>query len=245
MPRLPSLLSPSDHDLLRQVIGRVLQQDTNLANRVGGPDNAGPHAYLPHGFFRFKNTASETAPRGAVMRITTGSSYDDAYIAIAKPDTSFQRLYLVNVWNDVPQDKFGIASFLTGEQFSTKTHTVLYDTGNTPAYGESWGPQNGTWTIKQHRPGFLVMGGNTGTGATSRTIAVQQMTDLVIGKADAAITEDASGTVRVYVGTPGSETDSGLTIASCFNKGPALADEAWVSVGWMNGKPYCAALKCA
>ena len=232
MPRLPSLLSPSDHDLLRQVIGRVLQQDTNLANRVGGPDNAGPHAYLPHGFFRFKNTASETAPRGAVMRITTGSSYDDAYIAIAKPDTSFQRLYLVNVWNDVPQDKFGIASFLTGEQFSTKTHTVLYDTANTPAYGESWGPQDGTWTLKKFRYGFTIMGGNTGTGATSRTIAVQHPVNHFYGQTDAAINKGSSGTVSVY---DGANSDTSINVSSVENKFANVAISKKVSVTWEGG----------
>jgi hypothetical protein len=200
-------------------------------------------AYLPPALVRFKNDASESAPRWGVMRVT-GANYDGKYITTAKPNATLQRLYLVNVEGAVDAGKFGWGAYLTAETSSFDSHYVLYDTGNTPAYGESWGPQNNTWTIKKDHPGFLIQGGNTGTGATSRTIAIQDVPQHVFGKADAAIANAASGTVRIYGGTQGSETDTGLTIASCYNYGPDIADEANVWVGWLGGKAYVQNMEC-
>ena len=84
----------------------------------------------------------------------------------------------------------------------------------------------------------------TGTGLQWGSVRLGNAYPIVLGKADSAIANAASGPVRVYAGTPGSEADTSQTIASCFNKGPAIADEAWVTVGWMHGKPYVALLNC-
>lgn len=191
----------------------------------------------------FRVDATETVPAYGVLRVTGMVEVDGRFIhKIEKPSTTFSRLYLVNGPEDIAyvsgQTGYGWGTWLWHADY------VLYNTGATPAFGEFWGPTNATWTITQHRPGFLIMGGNTGTGTASRTIAIQSVPEIVFGKADAAIATGASGTVRVYGGTQGSESDTSLTIASCYNYGPDIADEANVSVGWMHGKPYVALMAC-
>ena len=84
----------------------------------------------------------------------------------------------------------------------------------------------------------------TGTGALTGIVRLGAVYPDVLGKADTAIANAASGTVRVYAGTPGSETDTTQTITSCYNRGPAIADEAWVTVSWLHGKPYVWLVNC-
>lgn len=192
------------------------------------------------GKIAFRNDNAGTVPAYGVMRVTGMVTVEGKTLfKTDKPNTTFSRLYLVNGPTEVLTGKRSWGTWLWHADY------ILYDTGNTPAFGETWGPQNDTWTIKKDHPGFLIQGGNTGTGAASRTIAMQSVPEHVFGKADAAIANGASGTVRVYVGTQGSETDSGLTIASCYNYGPDIADEANVWVGWLGGKPYVQNMECA
>jgi hypothetical protein len=186
----------------------------------------------------FRNDNSGTVPAYGLMRVTGMATVEGKTIfTIDQPNTTFSRIYLVNGPTEVLTGKRSWGTWLWHADY------VLY-TAATPAYGETWGPTNATWTITQHRPGFYIMGGNTGTGSASRTIAMQSIPEQVFGKADAAIANAASGTVRVYGGTPGSEADTGLTIASCYNYGADIADEANVSVGWLHGKPYVQNMSC-
>jgi hypothetical protein len=186
-----------------------------------------------YGKIAFRNDSGEAVPAHAVMRVTGMATVERKNLfTISKPNTTFGRLYLVNGPTGVAIGKRGWGTWLWHADH------VLYDTANTPAYGESWGPQNNTWTIKKNHVGFLIAGGNTGTGAASRTIAMQELTTAAFGKADAAIASGASGTVRVYGGTQGSEVDTSQTIPSCWNEGAALVDEADLKVRWLHGNPY-------
>jgi hypothetical protein len=186
----------------------------------------------------FRNDSGEVIPAYGLLRITGMATVDGRNIwKVEKPDATYRRRYLVAA-QEVGIGKRGWGTWLWHADY------VLYDTGNTPAFGEEWGPEASSWTIKKDSPGFTIQGGNTGTGAASRTIAIQDVPQIIIGKADALIANLSSGTVRVYGGTQGSEADTGLTIASCYNYGPEIADEAVVSVGWMSGKPYAALMSC-
>jgi hypothetical protein len=188
----------------------------------------------------FRNDSGEAVPAYAVMRVTSRATVDGRSIhVIGKPTTTFQRRYLVNGVLEVGIGKRGWGTWLWHADY------VLYNSGSgTPAYGEGWGPKSGQWSLEKNYIGFFVEGGNTGSGAASRTNAMQVMPHFVIGKADAAIPEDDDGTVRVYSGPRGTEADTGQTIAGAWNKGPDIDDEGWVSVGWSGEEPYCAGMKC-
>lgn len=66
-----------------------------------------------------------------------------------------------------------------------------------------------------------------------------------LGKADSAIAKGASGTVSLWAGTPGSESDSTVNQASCYNRTADIASGDWVVVSFMNDQPYVALLECA
>lgn len=129
--------------------------------------NLAPQSQLS--YVRFINNSGESIPAWGVMRITgaTVESSGARLLTVAKPNTTLQRYYLVNSGDTCASSSTGVGTFLH------HAGTVLYDTANTPAYGETWGPQSATWTIKKGNTGFVILGGNTGTGATSRTIAIQ------------------------------------------------------------------------
>jgi len=77
---------------------------------------------------------------------------------------------------------------------------------------------------------FYVTGTNAGFGA-------------VIGKTSGAIAKGSSGTVKVYNGTAGSESDSGSTITA-YNPFADVADDKWVAAMQINGQWYLVAAEC-
>lgn len=58
----------------------------------------------------------------------------------------------------------------------------------------------------------------------------------LLGKTDSSHAKGASGTVSIWTGTPGSETDSGVNVTA-FNKFANIASDKWVWIdhngfGW-------------
>jgi hypothetical protein len=182
------------------------------------------------GRIRFLNNASETVPRWGIMRVTGASA--NKYLTTAKPDATYRWLYLVNVDSDVAAGKSGWASYLTAQSFNFEDNYVLYDTGATPAYGEHWGPKSGEWKLFQHRPGFFILGGTTGSGSTARVVAIQLPPGEVRVKNDDGSGSYAAGgtgrTFGIYGGTAGT-TDTGLEVT--LNNGSTTA---WAAdkYGW-------------
>jgi len=147
----------------------------------------------------FKNNASETVPAWGVMQITEwileGEDSDFPVAKITKPNTTFNRVYLVNLEREVEQGGYGAAKFHWNAGFA------LYDTGSgTPAAGESWGPQSGQWTLKKNYYGFATLGGNITTDSgKERTAIVQTGVDSVFGKIDSSsVSKNGTGTVSVW-----------------------------------------------
>jgi hypothetical protein len=188
----------------------------------------------------FRVDATETVPAYGLLRVTGMVEVDGRKVyKIDKPNTTFSRLYLVN-----GPDEITYRSGSTGYGWGTwlwHADYVLYDTGNTPAFGDSWGPQDGTWTIKKYRYGFTIMGGNAGTGAASRTIAVQSEVKEFWGQTDAAITKGSSGTISVY---DGNDADTSINVSSVKNKFANVAITKKVKAHWLGGSWYLDAAEC-
>lgn len=189
----------------------------------------------------FHNDSGESIPAYAVMRVTgVNSTYKIPWevLNVAKPNTTLQRFYLVNGPVACQANGNGLGTYLWDSSF------ILYDTGNTPAIGETWGPQDGTWTIKKNRWGFNILGGNTGSGATSRTVAVQHIVNHVLGKTNASHAKSASGTVNLYTGTLGSETQVTSMTVTAYNRFAAVASGKWVHCSWVNSGWDLSAAEC-
>lgn len=66
-----------------------------------------------------------------------------------------------------------------------------------------------------------------------------------LGKADSAINSGASGTVSLWTGTPGSESDSGSNATSVYNRTSVnIPSGGWVHIGRVNGKFYGTPWSC-
>jgi hypothetical protein len=109
---------------------------------------------------------------------------------------------------------------------------ALYDTADgTPAFGDAWGPRNGTWKLKKGTGGFFAL------GATNPTLGMGLFAPLPMltfrGKTIAgAIGKGATGTINIYTGALGSETDSGQTMPNVYNRFANAAAGKWVTCGW-------------
>jgi hypothetical protein len=194
--------------------------------------NSGP----PPDRIKFRNGSGETIPGYACMTVTSAEYHNGELIYVTgKPSTTIQRVYLVNRKNEVPAS--GAGSYGYGRWLFESTGPVLYDDTVTPAYGEEWGPQDGTWTIRKGHWGFVILGGNTGTGANKRTAAHQYVNNELIGKPDGAISKGSSGTISAWRRNESTNAweDSFLNFTGTA-LGAALTASKYISAGWRNGE---------
>jgi hypothetical protein len=125
---------------------------------------------------------------------------------------------------------------------------ALYDTADgTPALGDAWGPRSGTWKLKKNAGGFFCLGPPTNSGLGLALFAPLPMLSFR-GQPTADVTAGSSGTVNVYTGTFGSETQPTGTPSvsnvrndsSCTVKGSQICTVQYVpdNGGWqfVNGK---------
>lgn len=235
MSRKPTVFT---QDAARKIKRAVLRSEREFAGNdlTGG----GRHqtTWNAPARIRFKNTHSGTCPHHAIMRITGGST--DEYLNCTQPDSTYRWLYVVNIDGEVGANKLGWCSFLTLESFSWENNYVLYDTANTPAYGQRWGPVASSWYLGQHRPGFFVFGVNKGSGnGVARTLAIQLPPAEVRVKNDTGSDKAAASTATysLFGGSAGT-TDLGLDIEATNDMSISFKSNKYGSVGNVNGKDY-------
>lgn len=188
---------------------------------------------------RFRNDYSGTVPAWGLMRVTgTTTIQREFFYTTNRPDATYRWLYIVNGPNDIATGKIGWCTRLFVEGH------VLYDTGATPAYGERWGPKADSFLLWQHRPGFFIMGGTTGSGATSRVIALQIPPGEVRLQNDSggAVAAGGSATLGIYGGAAGT-TDTGLevTVTNGSSTSWATTKYGWATAdagGLIFGAPH-------
>lgn len=181
---------------------------------------------------RVHNDAGVTIPAWGVMRITGVETGNDAWrIKVGKPNTTLQRVYLVNGSTDIATSADGWGTYLTHAAH------VLYDDSEAPAIGEEWGPQDDAWTLRKNHWGFVIVGGNTGASPVKRTVATQYTVNDLIGKSDGAITIGNTGTVSVWRRNETSDAweDSTLNL-TCRALGKAAVANKYAPIGWRNGE---------
>lgn len=222
---------------MRRVIDSVRRLERQVYNRgaSGGSKPQSPNEF----WCSYKNTSGDTVPGNGVIVLEDieliASGADRAYEA-AKPSTTFGRIFAASQPFGVASNKYGLCKFF-GEL------ELLYDDADgTPAFGETWGPKPGQFSLAKGYPGFTVLGVSDSTNHI--LLAVREEVSTYIGKADAGINKGASGTVSIWIGTPGSESDSTVNISSCYNRTANISSGNWVTVQFINGHPYVAKLEC-
>jgi hypothetical protein len=93
---------------------------------------------------------------------------------------------------------------------------ALYDSADgTPAFGDAWGPRNGTWKLKKNTGGFFCLGGPTNAGQALALFVPVPMREFICQNLTGSdISQGSSGTVTILAGAAGSETSTGLTVTA-------------------------------
>jgi hypothetical protein len=83
-----------------------------------------------------------------------------------------------------------------------------------------------------------------GTGEQLLWVNIEKSPQEWLGKTDASHAKGATGTVSVWSGTPGSETDTTFNITSVYNRGISAGSGKWVGVARLHRKPYLTWIEC-
>lgn len=159
---------------------------------------------------RFVNSAGETIPSHAIMRVTNCTVTNGEMIyTVAKPDGTYRWRYLVNSCIAV-----GSGSAHEGWGTFLDEGGPAYYSSGTPALNEMWGPTSGQWYLTQHRPGFLISGAGTSTSGGVNVLFTKQVVPgeiRVYNDSGGAVAASASATMSVYGGSAGT-TDTSMDV---------------------------------
>lgn len=118
-----------------------------------------------------------------------------------------------------------------GACFRTGQVPAAFDaTDGSPATGDLWGPRSGTWLLKKNTGGFRIRGITNTTNSFALVEAAPMLS--FVGKTDAAISKGATGTVSIYWGALGSETDTTQNFDSVLTRFGDVGASKWVRCGW-------------
>ena len=86
---------------------------------------------------------------------------------------------------------------------------VLYDTADTPAVGQQWGPVNASWEVELDSLGFVIAGGAT----SGRVLVARSINHTFLGQFDANVNALETGTFSLhkFVGAIWTNTDHDVT----------------------------------
>ena len=176
----------------------------------------------------FVNSSSGTIPAYGVVRGTGVSIIEPGRVVMTvdQPNTfGCQTQCFVNGPAPVAAGNFGYAC-------RTGLLVALYDTADgTPAFGQAWGPRAGTWKLKQNTGGFAVIGVTNSSIGLALVSPAPMLT--VRGKTNSgSIAKGATGTVNIFAGLLGSETDTGQTLSNVYNRYANASANKWVTCGW-------------
>lgn len=96
------------------------------------------------------NTTSETIPAFAIMQITGVDG--DGVVQVAKCTTDSTKLFLINSGTVIGAGDRGV-----GYAPMEMPYWVYYDTADTPANGQQWGPASGSWKATKNKTGLLML----------------------------------------------------------------------------------------
>lgn len=185
--------------------------------------------FMRRDWVRVKNGVATLIPPHSVVLITaTTVTNNEVVYTVRQPNAASTDFN----WNGyLITGPFSIPATVGAEGVATEASVpalARYDTG-TPALKEVWGPKHGQFTLSKGYHGFEIVGTNTtspsGTNVVPvRWIGVEEV--LVKNETGSPIAAANSGSCNVYVGTAGSETDSGMDL-TCYNRS---------STSWATGK---------
>jgi hypothetical protein len=185
-------------------------------------------------WIEFYNDSGEEIPAFGVMRISGMRKKDGRPVIECKKPHTFgsQGQHRINGPVPVESSQYGVC--LVGNHVA-----ALYDTADgTPAFGESWGPRDATWTLKKNTGGYRVLGNADTTNGVVVVVSVPMMG--FFGKTDAAHAKGANGTVSIFWGSDAG-TDTTENMTSVYNLFASVSSAKNVRCEWqgdMDGKQF-------
>lgn len=104
---------------------------------------------------KFRNDSGEVIPPLACMRITNGTLGYDSFFTVAKPNATQQKVYLLNHTTPVQPGALGWAQKY--DEPNGAAYGIDFRATTRPAYGQTWGPTNGSWLLSSTGTGFTVL----------------------------------------------------------------------------------------
>jgi len=141
--------------------------------------------------------SQEIPPFGVVEIVGVEHEYqNEVVLKVQRPTSDNPDLFAVNGWQPIDINGYGSVS-LSGPVY------VAYDTSETPAFGEEWGPQENSFLAKQGSMGLFSFGPTTIGDAKSTKIVLVDIlrggSRFYIGKVStAAIDSEDTGEVTQY-----------------------------------------------
>lgn len=104
--------------------------------------------------------------------------------------------------------------------------------------------QTGYLTTNMHGSARILWK-SSGTGSTDKwgLIQVGGWCSIMLGKTDSSHAKSASGTISIWAGVEGSESDTGVNVTA-YNRFAAVGSGKWVLVVSIQGRLYLAAAEC-
>ena len=177
-------------------------------------------------WLEFRNDSSEVVPAFGILRITGSITHRrQTVLKVEQSNThGSQFLHAVNGPQEVSASRYGLCTL----DFPA---VARYDDGDgTPAFGEAWGPRNGGWKLRKSTSGFQVVG-NPDTDASVVLVTHSPMLSFV-GQTDASINKGTSGTISIYAGPLGSESDTTDNMSGVYNRFANVGSGKWVRCQW-------------
>jgi len=169
---------------------------------------------------------------GIMLHNGTHSTSSGLIINGKRPDTyGCQTNFLIANEDGVTHGKGGAAQGIG--PWGPNRFIAAYDNSDgTPAAGDAWGPRSGTYLLKKNTGGFRIIDVYDSTNHYALVEAVSM--DHFYGKnAGSQIAKGSTGTINIFTGTFGSETDSSVTMGSVLARFGAIAAnamvECWIS----------------
>lgn len=170
----------------------------------------------------FRNDSGSTVPAFGIVRVTDVADVTAGIVLVgAQPNTyGCQANCFVNSMHDVLDGEYGRCT-------RSPVLVGLYDDSDgSPAYGDAWGPQNGTWKLKKNTGGFFCLGAPTNTTQFLALFSPVPMTTLEAQAASLTIAP-GSPTMTVFWGTLGSETTTSQTLTAYLRRGLLYASKTY------------------
>lgn len=165
---------------------------------------------LPPDGVLFRNDDSEEAPAYGVLAISGSTETNGNTVTTTiKPSSTFRRRYLANGKNAIASGEYGIGYPMNGNPVK-----VLYDTTNTPAYEEGWGPKPAEWKIFKGYYGYTILGNHDSTAAT--VWVTGEPISIVTAKTSTAHAKGATQSVDVFTADAATDTTWNISAKNAY-----------------------------